>query len=316
MSSGSLTADETAVFPWVAAGDNGRVDIIYYKTTAVGDPNTLTGNPPWHLYFAQSLNANTREPVFTIVRPNPGNVIHNGQISTGGLIGSSDRSLLDFMEVAIGPDGLANIIFADNAGQATRAEFTKQNGGPIARTNPSGIQCLPGAPLPIKVVSQKTHGTAGTFDVVLPLTPHGIECRAGQPGTDQHKVIFTFPVPISLTSASITSGNGTVNSHTVSGNDVTVNLTAAPGPQQIVIKLAGVNDGAGNVGDISWPMDILLGDVTANRAVSNTDVGEVKAGVTAPVTTSSFRDDVTVNGAISNTDVSTTKGQVGMTLPP
>ena len=67
--------------------------------------------------------------MFTIVQPNPSNIIHNGQISTGGLLGSSDRSLLDFMEVAIGPDGLANIIFADNAGQATRAEYTRQTGG-------------------------------------------------------------------------------------------------------------------------------------------------------------------------------------------
>ncbi|HJT80444.1 MAG TPA: hypothetical protein VJ719_04525, partial [Chthoniobacterales bacterium] len=316
VSSGPLTADETAVFPWVAAGDNGRVDIIWYGTTAVGDPNTLTGNPAWYLHFAQSLNANTREPVFTVVKPNPNNPIHNGQISTGGLIGSSDRSLLDFMEVAVGPDGLAHIIFADNAGQGTRAEYTKQNGGPVVKTSPSGIQCLPGAPIPIKVVSQKTHGTAGTFDVLLPLTPHGIECRTGQPAADQHKVVFTFPVPVSLTSATVTSGNGTVNSTTVSGSQVTVNLTASPGPQKVVIKLTGVNDGAGNAGDISWPLDILLGDVTANRAVSNTDVNTVKTEVTMPVTESNFRTDVTANGAVSNTDVATTKSQVSAVLPP
>ena len=319
VSSGSLAADETAVFPWVAAGDNGRVDIIWYGTTAVGDPNTLTGNPPWHLYFAQSHNANSREPVFTVVKPNPNNVIHNGQISTGGLIGSSDRSLLDFMEVAIGPDGLAHIIFADNAGQATRAEYTKQNGGPIARTNPSGIQCVAGAPIPIKVVSQKTHGTLGTFDVILPLTPHGIEDRRGQPGTDQHKVIFTFPVPVTISGASITTGNGSVNSSTVSGNTVTVNLTAAPGPQKLLIKLTAVNDGAGNAGDISWPMDILLADVNGSRQVDSGDVLllQKQNGQSLPPTgAADFRRDTNLNGTVDSGDVLNGQKNNPSVLPP
>ena len=92
VSTSPMTANETAVFPWVVAGDNGRVNVIWYATTSVGDPNTITGNPPWKLYFAQSLNANYREPVFRVVQPNPSNIIHNGQISTGGLLGSSDRS--------------------------------------------------------------------------------------------------------------------------------------------------------------------------------------------------------------------------------
>jgi hypothetical protein len=94
----------------------------------------------------------------------------------------------------------------------------------------------------------------------------------GQPGADQHKVVFTFPVPVTLTSASITSGNGNVNSTTVSGNTVTVNFTASPGPQKVVIKLTAVNDGAGNTGDISWPIDILLADVNSSRQVDSGDV--------------------------------------------
>jgi hypothetical protein len=62
-------------------------------------------------------------------------------------------------------------------------------------------------------------------------------------------------------------------------------------------------------------MGVLLGDVTANGVVSNTDVASVKSQVAAPVTTSNFRNDVTANGIVSNTDVSTTKAQVGTTLP-
>jgi hypothetical protein len=62
-------------------------------------------------------------------------------------------------------------------------------------------------------------------------------------------------------------------------------------------------------------MSVLLGDVTANKIVSNTDVSSVKTQVAAPVTSSNFRNDVTANGIISNTDVSTAKTQVGTTLP-
>ena len=73
-------------------------------------------------------------------------------------------------------------------------------------------------------VSRKTHGAA-VFDIALPLTgAAGIECRTG--GTNgSHQLIMTFPSAVSLTSASVTTGTGSVNSFTVNGGQVTVNLT-------------------------------------------------------------------------------------------
>ena len=63
------------------------------------------------------------------------------------------------------------------------------------------------------------------------------------------------------------------------------------------------------------PIGVLLGDVTANRVVTNTDVGAVKSQVnpTAPVTQANFRNDVSVNGVVTNTDVGTVKTQVNPT---
>ncbi len=313
----------TSIFPWIAAGDGGKVDIVWYQSSnptppLVADPTTpgqLTGGPnampagsTWNVMFAQSLNANSREPSFTVAQASD-NPNHRGNISIGGLTGSSDRSLLDYIEVAIGPDGLANIVYADNANAAgadpLHCSFVRQNGGPIAKNTPSGVPCLPGAPIPISVVSRKTH--AGViFDVNLPLTPHGIECRTGQPGANQHKVVFTFPVPITITGATISSGNGSVNSTTVSGNTVTVNLTATAGPQKIVIKLAGVNDNAGNSGDIFWPMDILLADVNASAAVDSGDVfllQQQNGQALPPTGSANFRRDINLNGFIDSGDV-------------
>jgi hypothetical protein len=272
--------------------------------------------------FAQSLNANSREPVFTVVQPNPANVIHNGQISTGGLLGSSDRSLLDFMEVAVGPDGLANIIFADNAGQGTRAEYTRQISGPLAKATPTFPTCLP-IPVPTSVVSRKVHGTAGTFDINLPLIgTRGVEDR-GTGSTNDYTLVFTFPNNLtSVAGATVSahdpaSGTGTVcGTSGPSGNQYTVQLCGVSTAQYITVTLTNVVDTAGNSGNVVGPqMGVLVGDVTANGVVSNTDVSSVKTQVAAPVTASNFRNDVNFNGVISNTDVSVTKAQVGTTLP-
>jgi hypothetical protein len=170
------------------------------------------------------------------------------------------------------------------------------------------------APIPTSVVSRKTHGAAGTFDLDLPLTgTPGIECRSGLTPGD-HQIIATFANPITLTGASISSGTGSVSSYTTDGATVTINLTGIANAQNITIILASVSDGS-NSGDVSIPMSILLGDVNGNGVVSNTDVAALKSQVAAPVTSSNFRNDVNANGVISNSDVSTSKAQVGTSLP-
>jgi hypothetical protein len=322
VSSGPLTADETAVFPWVAAGDAGRVDIIWYGTTAVGDPNTLTGSPPWKLYFAQTLNGNSREPVFTVVQPNPSNIIHNGQISTGGLLGSSDRSLLDFMEVAVGPDGLANITFADNAGQATRAEYTRQLTGPVVKTNPTFPSCLPCDIQPVSAVSRKTHTGVGDFDVnlLVPPTPPpgvGIECRTGG-ATGDFKVVISFGCAVTVNGtpkAQVTSGTGTVSNVTVNGSVVTVDLTGVTNAQQITITLFSVNNGA-TTGNVSVKMGILLGDTTSNAFTNASDISQTKAQSGTVPTQNTFRTDVTINGLINASDISAVKSKSGTAFTP
>ena len=64
--------------------------------------------------------------------------------------------------------------------------------------------------------SRKTHGSAGDFDIDLPLFGNpGIECRTGPSGN--HKVVVTFPVPITgVGNATVTPGTG--GSASVSGS--------------------------------------------------------------------------------------------------
>jgi hypothetical protein len=170
------------------------------------------------------------------------------------------------------------------------------------------------------VVSRKLHGSAGTFDVDLPLTGNpGIECRSGGANGD-YTMIFTFTNPLtSVGGASVSSGTGSVSSGNIDNNDAhqyIVNLTGLTSGQLITVTLANVEDSAGNNNAAaSASMGVLLGDVNGNRIVSNADVASVKNQVAAPVTSSNFRNDVSANGVISNTDVSVAKTQVGTTLP-
>jgi hypothetical protein len=94
-----------------------------------------------------------------------------------------------------------------------------------------------------------------------------------------------------------------------------VNPTGVANAQVITISLTNSADSVGNRSNVLVSMGVLLGDITINGVVSNTDVASVKAQVAASVTASNFPNDVNANGVVSNTDVSTTKAQVGTTLP-
>jgi cell division septation protein DedD len=207
VSSGSLSADETSVLPWIAAGDNGRVDIVWYKSNSVGDPNTMPDGSQWNVMFAQSVNANSREPVFTVSKASD-HVMHVGSISTGGLIGSSDRSLLDYFEVAIGPDGLANIIYADNGNGATHAEFTRQNGGPLARTNPTSPTCIDTSATPTPTATATA--TASATGTPAPTATATATATASPSGTPA-------PTPTATATATATSTPVNVQLLNISG---------------------------------------------------------------------------------------------------
>jgi hypothetical protein len=129
-------------------------------------------------------------------------------------------------------------------------------------------------PLLIKAVSRKLHG-ATPFDVDLPLGGKpGIECRQGQGANgDQHQVVVTFAAPVTVISAAVTQGTGSVSGTSIAGNDVTVNLTGVANDQTIGITLFGVNDGTGGA-NVVVPMSILLGDTTANGTVNSSDVAQ------------------------------------------
>jgi hypothetical protein len=101
------------IYSTISAGDTGVVDVAWYSATT---PDPGGANNDWHVDFAQVRNANTMAPAIKQSRPYPSS-IHHGDICLQGLlcILGGDRSLLDFFQLQVGPDGRAHIAFANNA---------------------------------------------------------------------------------------------------------------------------------------------------------------------------------------------------------
>jgi hypothetical protein len=166
----------------------------------------------------------------------------------------------------------------------------------------------------LSTVSRKTHGSAGTFDVDLPQTGRpGIECRSGGAAND-YTIVFTFMNNVSVQSATVTTGAGSVSNFSVVGNVVTVNLTAVANVQTIIVTLANVNDGI-NTNDVQATMSVLVGDVNANRAVNAGDVAQTKSRLGQSVDQTNFQSDVNANGTINAGDAAIVKSDLGTGLP-
>jgi dockerin type I repeat protein len=273
----------------------------------------------------------------------------NGQfVSTCGTAGTDDcrdwqhAGVLDPAS-GIQPDGSVWLVI-------DKAQFDIQNGDVLLGVairedtvgNPSGIitsdyaggrqdYVVVGndfcASSPIGVVSRKTHGSAGPFDVDLKVPAAGIECRTSG-ATGDHTVVVTFGLPVTVAGngtvkAQVTSGTGQVgsggtangNAVTVNGAAVTVPLTNVANAQRIVITLFNVSDGT-NSGNVSVSTGVLLGDTNANGSVNSTDVSETKAQSGKATNATNFRTDVTANAVINSSDVSTVKSKSGTAVPP
>lgn len=129
------------IYASASAGDPGVVDLAWY-TASSADP--AAADNQWFVDFAQIRAANTSTPTVNQSRVYPA-TIHHGEVCLLGtlcLATQGDRSLLDFFQIQIGPDGMANIAFANNGSPTdatpddnqdnTLTWFARQTSGPSA----------------------------------------------------------------------------------------------------------------------------------------------------------------------------------------
>ncbi|HKQ38233.1 MAG TPA: dockerin type I domain-containing protein [Verrucomicrobiae bacterium] len=170
-------------------------------------------------------------------------------------------------------------------------------------------------PIPTKIVSRKTHGTAD-FDVDLLPPAAGIECRSGG-ANGVFKIIVTFPLPVTLSGspqASVTSGTGTVSNVTINGTEVVVDLTGVTNAQRLVVTLNGVSIGGGS-GNLPVNVAFLSGDTNEDGDVNSADISQTKSQSGTALMNSNFRTDVNIDGAINSADISAVKSRSGTGLP-
>ena len=121
---------QTAVFPAIVAGNAGKVDVMWLGTDAA-TPDAPDAQ--WNVFFAQSKNATAASPNWSIGQVTP-QVMHRGDICRNGLncnIFGGNRDLADFISIAIDSQGMANMVWTDDASQSPKAiMFGKQIGGP------------------------------------------------------------------------------------------------------------------------------------------------------------------------------------------
>ena len=222
------------------------------------------------------------------------------------LVDVVDNVRLDFMQIIVDGNGIPTISYTTPNLEVT----TASRNAPM----PGDVPCI----APVSVVSRKVHGSAGTFDINLPLIgTRGVECRSpGQTGTAgvDYKVVFTFPNNITTCGTAGTPGGSVVPGP--SPNQCTENLTGIPNAQYTTVTLLGAADVAGNTGNVTGPqMGLLVGDVNASGVVTSGDTNLCKAQALQTVTSSNFRDDINASGAITTGDVNIIKQNALGRLP-
>ena len=262
----------------LAVAPNGRIDVVWLDT------RNAANNTDSQLFYSYSPDGgNTWSPNVAV------------STSFNPFLGYPNQNKMGDYMTMVSDNGGGNVAYCATFNGEEDVYF---------------VRVAPMAPAAQSAVSRKVHGTAGTFDIPLPLSGNvGIECRTGP----THQVIVNFGAPVTVATASVSAGNGTVGSFGVSGSQVTVNLTGVTDAQVVTIKLGSVNDGA-HLGDVTVSMGVLAGDVNGSASTNATDVGLVKSQVGPAVTSANFRADVTANGMINSGDVSFVKASVGSML--
>jgi hypothetical protein len=143
----------TNVMVWAVAGDGGRVDIAWYGTPGQpthpsAGPDSCGANCDWSLWMVQTLNGHAPSPTFTAPIQASQHFNHRGSMNT--LIGAQagDRTLGDFIQIRMGPQGEARISYSDSnsidESLVPHGMFVQQNAGDglLTATSPVSLAGL------------------------------------------------------------------------------------------------------------------------------------------------------------------------------
>jgi hypothetical protein len=162
----------------------------------------------------------------------------------------------------------------------------------------------------VSAASRLTHGTAGTFDIAMPLTgTSGVEDRS----SSTYNAVFTFDAPVTSGEVTVLSGTATVGAISFSGNSMTAQLTGVTSAEVVTLHVQNINGDGLPHGDV--PFGFLTADVNANRLVDRPDQQQINTDKNQPVTSSNFRDDINLSGVVDRPDVQSVQTNRGHSIP-
>ena len=153
-----------------------------------------------------------------------------------------------------------------------------------------------------------THNGAA-FDIDLPLSARGVECRAG---SGAHQVVFNFNSPVTVGEATI-EGAGKVDRVATSGSQVLVDVAGLANGRTVTVKLNSVSNGSSST-NVSVRMGVLAGDTNGNGQVNASDVSQGKSQSGQLLNAANFRSDVNMNGTTNSTDIGIVRAASGSSL--
>lgn len=120
----------TTAFPWVTAGDDGRIAVSYYGTSALGNsPQTVPTSSTWRVFSSYSTDGGRHFREYATT-----GIMDRGTICTSGTgCAAGGRNLLDFFETAMDARGCLVTAFADNTvapKTAAVVSYVRQTAGP------------------------------------------------------------------------------------------------------------------------------------------------------------------------------------------
>ena len=160
-----------------------------------------------------------------------------------------------------------------------------------------------------KAVSRKTHSSIGVPCLEGDIGLYNVEPRRNGP----NKIVFTFSRDVFATDGNPNDGteftiaNASFGSASISGKELTLNLTNVTDASTVAVDFSGLEDTDGNAvaGDTHVECLALYGDVTLDGTVDATDVSEVTSRLGHDLNTYplEFPYDVNPDCIINNKDI-------------
>ncbi|MEP6698779.1 MAG: hypothetical protein ABJB09_03525 [Verrucomicrobiota bacterium] len=288
---------------WFVAMKTDVTGVVSYQYGKFGVPlDPMNPNPNANIPVTLGVaDSGTYDPVTGVIRITLSN--SNAENISAGQSLSRINVRTYFMRPDAGPKT-----------QGTASDIT----GDGTYTLVGNASCAMTVPL-LDIVSRKNHGTAGAFDIHLPLTgASGIECRSGGP-SGNYTIVFTFANPVASVAGATLTGTGSVASRMIDSsnpNRYIVNLTGVTTPQNIMVTLTGITDTAGNnTPSLAAPVAILVGDTNADRFVNSGDSQQTRNRSGQLADGTNFRSDVNTDGTVNSGDSTIVRARSGDTVP-